>query len=264
MKIFRLALGMSAIAAFSAGNAEAALLNVVQSFPDVTLNTPWLVYDHNAVNTTTGRLMLIAGGSTLNEQPSLGGTSQTQSYFAAGDSKSDLMLSFDINNTTGALVGGNVSISFGNNTTTPRFSWTGTVTEFGFNESLGINGGRIFDAKWVMSGDLYQNIPANMSQFVNSYLTGLNGGIIISTSNNSFVGTASFLNDWVFGSSATTATLATSVISNYVSGLDANVIKLNSTITADAFVPVPAAAWLMSSALLCFVPAIRKKANLAA
>ncbi len=234
----------------ASGNAMGALLGDLQSFPDVTLNQNYIIYDHNGIDGNSGLFRIASLASTLNSVA--GGpasSTQTQTYAGAGDSTADVMLSIQINNLTGALEAGSVTIGFGNSTTAPRFSWQGTITEFGF-----LDNGTAFDARWTLNGDQYQNMPAPLSAFVNGRYAGANGGIKISNSSGFGAGntwTNMLSRDWVFGTSVQSGT---AVITPYLTGLDAignpaGRVQLNSTVTVDAFVPLPAAAWLMLSGL---------------
>ena len=249
MKRFQLAAGVVAMAMGAAGSAHAALLGVVQTFPDITFtSSPYLIYDHNGANATTGRLRIVTGSTTLNEGAAAGGTTLTQSYYALGDSIPDLMLTIDVNNSTGAFVNGSVSIGFGN---TQKFSWTGAVTNFGF-----LSNGASFDATWNVGSDQYVNMPATLSQFVNGYLTGGTGGIKIANSNG--VGGANiWAADWIRGTAATTNPNLT----NFTGGLTTP-NKTNSTVSVDVFatpVPLPGAVWLLGSGLAVFAPIVRRR-----
>lgn len=239
---FRLALSTLALAMGAAGNVQADLIGVVQTFPDITLTaSPYLVYDHNGVDASTGLLRIFSGGSSLAEGAVAGGSSQTQSYFSAGDTIPDLMISILIDNSTGVWMGGSVSIGYGNNAALPRYSWAGDVTDFGFQ-----NDGKFFDATWNVSADQYQNMPGTMSQFVNGYLADGPGGIKISNSYG--FGTGSFASDWIFGSAAQTTT----ALNGYIGALETP-LRANSTVTVDVFatpVPLPAAVWLLGSGLV--------------
>jgi hypothetical protein len=225
---------------------------VISTYPDTTLTAqPYLIYDHNGVNATTGRLTVVTGATTLAEGPTAGNSTVTQSYFGAGDSIPDMVMTIDVNNSTGALVGGSVSIGFGNNASLARYSWQGAITGFGFASGTGT----IFDATWSVSADQYQNMPATMSQFINGFLTGGTGGVKI-TSSAAWGTTANFGNDWVFGTTPGLASL---------SGFKTNLtspLAVTSTVTTDIFaspVPVPAAAWLFASGLGLLIPATRKR-----
>jgi len=239
---FRLALGTVAMAMGATANVQADLIGVVQTFPDITLTaSPYLVYDHNGVDASTGLLRIFAGSASLAEGAAAGGSSQTQAYFSAGDSIPDLMISILIDNATGVWTGGSVSIGYGNNAAAPRFTWAGDVTDFGFQ-----NDGKFFDATWDVTTDQYQNLPGTLGQFTDGYLTGGSGGIKISNSYG--FGTGSFASDWIFGSAAQT----TNSLNSFIGGLDTP-LRANSTVTVDVFaapVPLPAAVWLLGSALV--------------
>jgi hypothetical protein len=259
MKWLQLAPIALALTIIGTQDARAELLGVTQTFPDVTLTTsPYLIYDHNGVNASTGRLVIVTGSATLAEGPSgSGNTSVVQSYLGAGDSIPDLVLTLDVNNVTGALLGGSVSIGFGNATGAPRFSWQGAVTNFGF--AAPGSTGNIFDATWTMTSDEYQNMPAGLSQFVNGYLTGGSGGIKIN-SVAAWGAAANFGNDWVFGANAGSGTNGNPFLAAFTGGLT-NPLRVNTTIQADVFaspVPVPAAVWLFVSALGLLTPMARR------
>lgn len=258
MKKFLFAVGTLAMAIATSGNANAALIGVVSTFPEVALAaSPYLVYDHNGVNATTGQLRVFTGATLLGEGAATGGSTLIQSYFSAPDQIPDLMLTINVNNMTGAFVNGNVNIGFGTNpANTSKFSWNGTITNFGFNNTG--SGSPIFDATWTMASDQYQAMPATLSQFVNGYLTGASGGIKINSSAG-FGSTANFGNDWIYGSAAAT----TSALNTFISGLTSP-LKTNSTITANVFAsPVPEAdtAWLMLIGLAALAPIARRRSG---
>lgn len=254
MKHAFLALGAPVFLGLAAGNAHAALLGVTQTFPDVTLTAgPYLIYDHNGVNATTGRLTVVSGGVQLAEGAAAGGSTVTQSYFGTGDSVPNVIFNIDVNNTTGAFAGGSLSIGFGNATGAPRWSWQGVLTNFG---SIGAPGsGTIFDATWTMSADQYQNMPATMAQFVNGALVGATGGLKINSS-AAWGSTANFGTDWIYGSSPNSPTIAL-----YTAGLSSP-LYTSSTVLVDVFttpVPLPAAAWLFISGLGLLAPIVRRR-----
>ena len=244
-------------------SAQAALLGVVKSDPDVTLSGSTLLYDSTGVNGSTGLLRVVSTASVLNRGTS---ASIPQSYLEAVPVP-DLMLSFAINNSTGALVANStfnkVSIGFGNaalsNGTAFGFSWSGNIFAFGANAN-----GTAFDARWSMTTDAYQNlagsnIPNAVNLFSNGGLAGLTGGLII-TNTGAISGTNIWGFDWVRGNNAGTSGAAFSTqISPYTTGIATTSDRLNSTIVADVFVPLPAAAWLLLSGLISLVPVARRK-----
>lgn len=239
--------------------AHAQLLNVVQSFPDTTATTnPYLIYDHDAVNSTTGLLRIVAGSATLNEGSAAGGSNAVQSYFGAGDSIPDVLFSIQVRNgtggfTAGSFVSGVVSIGFGNSTTANRWKWDGTVTALG--SQIGA-AGTIVDATWTMTGDQYQNMPGNMNQFVNGLLTGQSGGIKVQSS-AALSATANFSNDWVYGPTPT----VNANLNNFRIGMTSP-NQVNSTITSDIFVsavPEPETTLMMLIGLGLLVPLARMR-----
>ncbi|TXT25675.1 MAG: hypothetical protein FD134_918 [Gallionellaceae bacterium] len=233
MKVFRFSASVLAITLGAAGSAQADLLGVTQTFPDISLSTSYLIYDHNGVDANTGLLRVVANASTLNEGMAAGNSTLTQSYLGPGDSTPDVMLSFQIRNgnggfALGSFAGGNVSIGYGTSpANTSKFSWQGAITAFGFQAD-----GRAFDAAWSVAADQYLNMPASLGQFVGGLLTGGAGGIKIS--NSAGFGAANFGNDWVFATNANSPT-----INSYLGGLTTP-LKINSTVLVDTFAtPVP-------------------------
>ncbi|MGB0126516.1 MAG: hypothetical protein WBP72_02675, partial [Rhodocyclaceae bacterium] len=223
MKLVRFAAVAAALTAVGAGSAQAALLGVVQTYPDVTLNQNWIVYDHNGVDADSGLFRVVSLGSTLNKGS--GGPTQGQSYAGTGDSTADVMFSVQLNNITGAFEGGTVSVGFGNNASAAGFSWQGTITGFGF-----LDNGRSFDATWTLNSDQYRNMPAAFSNFTNGAYSGAPGGMKITNTGgfgagNSWSGVLG--RDWVFGTGVQTSTAQ---ITPFLAGLDATGrIQLNNT-----------------------------------
>lgn len=237
------------LAAGIASSAQASLIGVTQTDPRVALSTPYLIYDHDGVNASTGLLRVMANTSNLVE----GASNQLQSYLGAGDSIPNLMLTIQVDNTSGAFAGGAVSIGFGNSTAAPRFSWQGTITNFGFQSGSST----IFDATWTMSGDQYQNMPPAMSQFVDGYLTGGSGGLKISSS-AAWGGDANFGNDWVFATNPNSSS-----IDGFTGGLTTP-LRTPSNIGVDVFVspvPLPAAVWMLIGGLGVLLPLARRRRN---
>ncbi len=295
-------LGLTASIGLS--QAEAALLGLTQTYPNVTLNNTYLIYDNNGVNSTTGLLKVVSFSSRLNEGPANGNSTLSQSYTTSGsDSTPDLMLSIAINRITGAWVSNNtynkVSINFGNavvpngSGNTPGFKWTGNITAFGWQQETsapGIQYGTFFDAKWKMTGDDYEDMPSTMSQFIDGALTSAmsayTGGINLYNSagfgydrnndgdfldsNEQITHPRAFQRDWVFGTSAKTSAVQ-NLLTPFLTGLSNTTCTsntatncktfVNSTVLADVFVPIPAAAWLWFGALSTLIPTVRRLKN---
>ena len=262
MKAINFSIGALAMLLGTVGSAQAGLLGVTQTFPDVSLSSAYLIYDSNGINANTGLLRVVANATTLNEGLAAGNSTLTQSYLGTGDSTPDVVLDFQIANGTGSLaagtfVGGTVGIGYGTSPTNiSKFSWQGAMTGFGFQAD-----GKAFDATWTMGADQYLSMPATLSQFTNGSFIGGLGGIKIS--NSAGFTTQSFGNDWVYGSSAATSTL----INGYLGGLTTPK-KVNSTVMVDAFVaqPVPVAPvpepetiLLMTVGLAALVPLARRR-----
>lgn len=254
-------LTIATLACMTAGAANAALIGSVQTYPTVTLNQNYLIYDHNGIDADSGLFRVVSMGSTLStvaNSPANPGSTATQLYAGNGDSVADVMLSLQINNITGAFEGGSVTIGFGNNTATPGFSWTGTVSQFGY-----LDNGTAFDARWTLNSDQYQNMLANayFADYVDGHFSGAAGGIKVS--NSAGFGTynwASALDkDWVFGTNVSRGTPAN--IASFVTGLDAtgSRIQTNSTVMVDAFVPIPGALWLMMDGIGVIAQFTRRK-----
>lgn len=248
-----IALGLFGAIAAPAAQATNTLLNVTQTFPDVTLSTPSLIYDNTGGASGTGVLKIVSVASVLNEGAAASDSTDTQSYFGAGDNVADLILTINVTG-TGSFVSGTVDIHYGNSTTEPRWDWSGTVTGFGFND--GAASGRIMDATWTVTSDDYLNMPSTLSQFVNGYMTGGAGGIII-TSSKGFNDGESFASDWVLANNATAAS-----ITSFTSGLTSPTLVSASTMTVDVFAtPVPEASTygMMLAGLAMLAPLARRK-----
>ncbi len=264
---------------------KAELIGVKQNYSDISLNQSYLIYDNNAIDQSTGLLSIVSFSTTLNEGPNAGNSTVSQTYVDAGDFNPDLMLTIAIDRTTGDWVNSSnpianqLNIGFGNSVIengTPGFNWAGRITDFGWQQdyidSANNEYGTFFDASWTMTEDRYQNMPAGMGQYVDniltSQMTGFLGGIKISNS----VGFANlshpvaFQRDWVMGTNAE-SNLVQQLLMPFLSGLSSTTCSntdsvecisyLNSTVTADAFIPIPAAFWLWSGALLALLPGFR-------
>lgn len=279
MRLFGFAIFMLSIEC-----AEAVLVGVAQTYPDITLNQNYLIYDNNGVDSNTGLLKLVSYAATLNEGPGAGNSTLTQTYTGPGDSKPDLMISIAIDRLTGNWVNtpaiNKVSINFGNSViangagNTPGFSWQGQITDFGWQQNIDNNPpyefGSFFDGTWKLTQDDYEDMPANMNQFTDGTLTNNNGGIKIF--NSAGFGTTSyptaFQRDWVFGANANTTGIQ-NVLATYLTGLSTITCSSNeqtdcksfihSTITTDVFAtPIPAAFWLWAGALVSILPSVKR------
>lgn len=257
------------IAVVASVPARAALLGVVGATPDVTLGQGvTMFYDRNGIDNSTGLLRVISLNSTLFK--SAGQTVGTQTYTGGLDTLADVMLSFAINNTTGALVSNTtynkVSIGFGNASVAGNafgFSWQGNIDQFGWAVD-----GKQFDARWTMTSDAYEAIPTTNgydTYFTNGALTartGNTGGLIVNNTGAVNKGTATniWAFDWVRGAGvALDGSYQSYVPTALTSGLSNSVDKLNSAVLADVFVPLPAAGWLMLSALVSLAPTVRRR-----
>lgn len=241
------------------GNAHAALIGVKTSFPDTTLTAgPVMIYNHTGKDANTGRLTVVTTATTLTAAS--GGPSVTQNY--AGDQPpKDVMLSIDVNNKTGALVDGTVSIQFGDSTTAARWDWNGAITNFGFADpSTASNPTTLFDATWQLTSDSYQNLPANMKQLTNGFLTGHSGGLDLLINGKAWGGSngANFGDDWVYDATSNDPNITT-----WTSALT-NPKLIAATVSSDVWVnpvPLPGAIWLFTSALGLLAPAFRRRSS---
>jgi len=282
-----------------ASQTHAALVGVVQDFPDITLNTNFIIYDRNGVDANTGLLRIVSRGSTLNHAPGTGNVVGTQSYSATGDTIPDSMFTVAINNQTGTLVSGSpfnrVTITEGNANNPANtfvFAWEGNVRQFGFLVTETSTGAFqiAFDGRFSLTADRYARLSGSpttlQSQYFNDRFTqqardagafrinlstsGNQGGLPVgvSTLND---GVSLFLTDWVYGTSARTGTGTGSPNSaffgqsgqllGFVGGLDSGHAVLNGTVTANFWVPVPAAVWLLGSALGALTVIGRRRAD---
>lgn len=251
MKYLKFSSFIAIMATSALGTLHAAPVNppVVQSFPDITLGASSVTYDANGVDANTGLLTVTSSSATLQEGAAAGGSSDTQSYLGdidgiaggAIDTAKDLTLTFHVRNglggfTAGDFVGGSVTIGFGlpfivPSVVQPQYSWHGTVTDFGF-EDTGANAWKYFDAAWTVTSDTYVNMPAGMEQFVNGYLTGGSGGIKINLT--SAVTASQFSTDW-----SRTSGVAVDVFASPVPEVDS--------------------VWLLAAGLAVLVPVARRR-----
>jgi hypothetical protein len=245
--------------AATAASAQAAVLGVVQIRPDITLGTAAIIYDHNAVNASTGLLTIFAPSSTLFN--SVGSNVSTQTFGAAGVANQDLatqlMLTFAINNSTGALVSNSTYNKVNITGTTVSganftFSWQGNITALG---STTVNSGTNFDARWTMTSDTYQS-GSSWAGVDLSPTGNTPGGIIFNTtadilhSGAAVSDSALFLYDWTVGSLAASKVADTGFTAANNIALDAGYFTASSaTQGVDVFVPIPGAGLLLSSGL---------------
>lgn len=281
--------------------AHAALVGVVQSFPDITLNTNILIYDHNGVDANTGLLRIVSRGSSLFHASGTGNTVGTQSYSGTGDNIPDSMFTAAIDNRTGTLVSGSpfnrLSITEGNPLSsnpanTFVFAWEGVITDFGFLvASTGSGGFQLsFDGRFRLTADRYERVSGTPTALqalytdnlltsrvpeaggfkINVTTSGAQGGLPsgVTTLDD---GVNLFLTDWVYGTSVRTGSGAgtpnntffnpdTGQLRSFVTGLAPGYAVLNGTVTADFWVPVPAAVWLLGSALGGLAVVARRRA----
>lgn len=257
------------------GSAHAALIGVTQQRPDVTLGTSSFVYDHNAINASTGLLTIFAPSSTLFN--SAGSNVSTQTHNPGNqDAANTLMLTFAIDNSTGALAASSsynsVNILTGNATGSNfTFSWLGNITNFGFTTA---GSGTRFDAQWTLTGDTYQ--AGSSWGGVDLSPTGATpGGIIFNTSSNIAVSNAGgaalstdsslFLYDWTVGSLAAGRLSDTGFTTANNVALAGNYFRASTaTQGVDAFVtpvPIPGAALLLVSGLGLLAPMRRRRVS---
>ena len=253
---------LSAFAVLAAGmafNAQAAFVTGLTLAPqDVRVDAPVLLYDHNGLNATTGTLTIIAPAgstSTLKEGVAAGNGTASQLYSAY-----TTMATLNINNTTGAVIGGTITISVG--ATATKFSWTGTATGGGFNPA---NVQTLLNGTWNVTADTYTGLPSGaaataMNQFVNGWLSGGSGGFIISTAGGTFtLANAVFGSDWLVGATAA------SIGAGYTANVTLNAANTFATTTvgvdfAATPVPLPAALWGMIGGLGMLSRAARRRA----
>jgi hypothetical protein len=285
-KNIAVAVGLVALTA----NANAALLGVVQTFPDVTLGTNYVIYDHNGVDANTGLLRIVSRSSTLSKAPGAGNSTPAQLYNSASDTIPDSMLTVAVNNSTGAFVANNavnkLTIGFGNTATVGNssynasafgFKWLGDVTNFGFLVTqTGSSYQLSFDGRVNITTTDYSNMPAGFESFVDGAHAVNNGGfklnIATSTSSGSNGGVVSgwsaandgrniFASSWIYGTSVRTGASAVNTaffnttngqLNPFLAGTGITASSsntFNGTVAADVFAPVPAAAWLLVSAV---------------
>ncbi len=243
-QIRRILLMLAAIPALSVSVAVAGPLLPVQQ---VGLADVSLLQNQVSYNDSTYVLTIFSYASQLKGASSMAST-PGQSYVGGGtpaDTARDQMLSIQLD-AAGNFVSGTVTIGFGNtsrsgspnyNAAAFGFSWTGTVTGFGYT-----NDGARMNATWTMNADQYRNMPAAYSLFVNNYLAGAAGGIDIGRQGG-----------WV--SVGTQPGGGANFANGNFSWTDA---------TVDVYaVPLPAGLWLLGSGLALLAPAMRRRVAVA-
>jgi len=267
------------------GSAHATLIGLTQSYPDVSLNNTYLIYDNNAVDSNTGLLKVVSFGSTLSKDSVLNGGSSvthsvTQLYTSSTDHTPDTMLTIAIRRSNGNWYQTNatgvneVTIDFGQSTSGASFSWQGQITNFGWDDRSGYFGKQM-DATWTMDSDQYVNMPSDLSNFVDGMLTSamasFEGGINISNSAGFTNMSNPWQRDWVFGGGVSNKAIQ-NLLTPYLKGLanqncggrrTSNCFQgfIDSNVFADVFVPVPPAAFLWAGALATLVPSMRRMKN---
>lgn len=256
----RLALALATLALGMSLNARAALIpGVIRTDPFVQMTaSTYIVYDHNAGGTngsgaSIGRLSIVTQAETLNEGAVAGGSSAQNTYAALTQ-----VINIDFASSgagAGAFVGGTVSILAGSGT--QKFQWLGTLSNAGFNTA---GTAPLLNGTWTVSSDSYAFSGAtatNLSQFVNNYLLGGSGGLLINTSGAGFtLANANLATDWIVGSGASAPTTLPTAIS---SGLT-SAAYYSANVTVDVYatpVPLPASTWAMLGGLLLLLPALR-------
>lgn len=249
-----------------AGNANAALLGVTQTYPDITLGNTYLIYDHDALktynngacssstatNACIGQLTLVSFSSTLNSGVYPAPTA-TQLYAQTGgpDTTPDKMMTIAIKSsgptstlgtwTSSSNAGANkVTIAQGPSSfNVDTFSWMGNVGNFGFladnsSTSTYYELGTHFDGLWNFTSDTYNNMAPNMSQFVSGMLT-----TAMNTPNPDYKGGFKISNSAGFtqnGNPSTTASsnkvsLANALKRDWVFGSGANTAAVQALLT---------------------------------
>ncbi len=280
--LFSTALGLSALAA---SQAHAALLqsqgpSISSSF-DTQLTGAALIYDANHFNATTGRLLVVAQGSSLRGpgvpgSNGLAGLAPSQLYQGSGDTLRDLVLELQIDNRNGALIAGSVVVPADNNsaaTGTAGDSWTmaGTVTAFAWSDYVAA-GTNTFDLTWSATRYDFSDVAANpglldrpASCSASPDLCGF-GYMRFATSGVAFTSTTpnapvNFGVDWVRGSGVISGSTPNASLGTLDDGI-ATSAYLNNLVTADVFltpVPAPAPLALMAAGLALLVPLMRRR-----
>lgn len=259
-----------------AAAAQAALLQVagpsVSTAFDSQLSSAALIYDFNFYSATEGRLVVMASATSLSG-PGVptGSSAPSQFYLGATDTLRDVVIQMRINNSTGALVSGSVSVPADNLASGAADSWSygGTITNFGVAENSGstVN---TFDARWFADGYNFSDVVANPALSVpgapqvcstGAGLCGY-GYLRFSTAAVPFLGGVgtgvNFATDWVRGAGLSSPNPA---LGTYDDGI-ATAAFAAQAVSADVFltpVPTPGSFALMAAGMLALLPLMRRR-----
>jgi hypothetical protein len=273
------AMGVVGLAAMAP--VHAALLQSttpsVTTWLDTTLSGVALIYDANFYSATDGRLVIVASGNTLQGPGVPTGTPPGQIYLGAGDQLRDEMLSLRINNSSGALVSGTVSVKPSNDgVANDSWQFVGNVTAFGFADNSGgttntfdarfrVNSYNLSDVAQGLVGPGSINPNAPLICAVTDPFCGY-GYLRFGTSGIAFtggVGTGvNFAVDWVRGAGVISGNTPNAQLGTFDDGI-ATAAYLNNAVTSDIFmtVPVPGAFALFAAGLVGLGPMVRRRAR---
>ena len=244
---------------------------------DTTLSSgAAMIYDANFYSATEGRLVILASGNTL-LGPGVPATAPAQIYLGGTDTVRDPMITMRIQNTTGALVSGTVSVTPSNDGG-PNDSWSflGTITQFGFSERNGAATNGTFDARFKVDSydlsDVAQGLVGGASSLHPNAPTvcpatqpfcGF-GYLRIGWDGVPFLGgsgsAVNFATDWVRGTGVINGTTPNAQLGTFDDGIALTAYS-NTGVTTDIFmtVPVPGAFALFAAGLLGLGPLARRR-----
>jgi hypothetical protein len=233
-------------------NANAALVSGVIkpiTASDVGVQQgDYLLFNRNGAGTGIGTLSLVTALDLLTS--AAGKSTPSQNYGGAYPTE----LTLNINDATGAFVGGSISIGAGTTAGAPAFSWTGTMTNGGMTTA---NTGSLANGLWKVTADTYKNMPANMAQFVNGYLTKGSGGFTISSTGLTLP--PSTTTNWVLGASPPPAAVTGLALYTALGTHSTYTGTVQTDIYASP-VPLPPAAWGMLGGLGLLLMSARRRA----